>query len=104
MSAKKNATVAPRTVLKRLKQSDAPLSNHHGLFVTKAFKSLPNEAELTVASFSHVSLKHRRNRMKQHEAITIMANCQLDWIENPKESWNNEHNGSQAKRAINDPP
>ena len=53
-SAKKKATVAPRTVLNRLKQSDAPLSSHQGLLVTSILRSLPSEADDTVVSCSRV--------------------------------------------------
>ena len=103
-SAKKNATVAPRTVLKRLKQRDAPLRSHQGLLVTRALRSLPSDAELTVVRVSRVSLKQRRKRMKQQAAMTIMANCQLDWRDMPNDSLKSEQRGSQAKSAMNEPP
>src|SRR5574344_2335510 len=72
---KKYATTEPRTVLNKLLPRAAPMSIHQGRLWSNDEKSLPMLTLLLLFICSRVIRKQSRKRMKQADAIAIMANC-----------------------------
>ena len=59
--------------MNRLKHKAAPMSNHQGLFESKALKSLPTDTVDMVFRCSRVMVKQSMNMTKQAAEMTTIA-------------------------------